>query len=250
MLFYIVIFPNKIQGQSIEIRLIMKDYYSLLGLERNATKAEIKKNYRLLVTKFHPDKNSDPGAAAKFIAITEAYDVLNNKKTRAKYDLFRWEQLKRQQTSEDSFGSSVPPLESTRTRRNKAQQKRGLKYQQNSSKISQLGQLGMESFYIVGRYVPHLLGVTLLVVILTSVFSHLSPAFEKALLQGIFFCVLIVVIVYGVIWLLQNVFLELRKDVEAFSIFYKIAQQKVVMITLVAFTFVLLLYVMILKTYF
>ena len=62
----------------------MKDYYSLLGLDQNATKAEIKKNYRLLATKFHPDKNTEPEAGAKFSAITEAYDVLSDRKSRAR----------------------------------------------------------------------------------------------------------------------------------------------------------------------
>ena len=67
----------------------MKDYYGLLGLEQKATKSDIKKNYRLLATKFHPDKNSDPKAAQIFIAITEAYDTLSNRKSRARYDLLR-----------------------------------------------------------------------------------------------------------------------------------------------------------------
>ena len=197
--------------------------------------------------KFHPDKNSDPDAAEKFIKITEAYDVLSNRKSRAKYDLFRWEQLKRQQ---DSGSSYSPPLESTRTRRNKAQRKRGLQYQEMKSEFQKQLQLVIESFHIIGRYVPHLLGGTLLVVILSSVFNHLFPSFEKALLQGILMCVLIVVLAYGILWLLRNVFLELTKDVDAFSIFYKITKQKASVFSLVALTFVLLFYVIILKLYF
>jgi len=228
----------------------MKDYYSLLGIERNATKAAIKKNYRLLATKYHPDKSSDPDAAAKFIAITEAYEVLSNPKSRTKYDLFRWEQLKRQQASEESFTVVVPPLESTRTRRNKAQQKRSISYHQASSEAKKILQLVIESFHIVGRYVPHILGLTLLGVILNSVISQLSYAFDKGLFAGIIICVLIVVIVYCLFWIGRNAFLEFKKDLEAFSVFYKITQQKAAIISLSAFAFVLFLYMLLLRAYF
>ena len=228
----------------------MKDYYSLLGIEKNATKAEIKKNYRLLVNKFHPDKNSAPDAAAKFIAITEAYDVLSKQKTRAQYDLFRWEQLKRQKESEDSFDVVLPPYESTRSRRNKTQQQRGLKYQQEKSETKKPLLLIRESFYIVSRYITQLLAVTLLVVILGSIMTYLPSAFEKALLQGIFMCALMAVIAGSILWILRNAFLELIKDLEAFSIFYKTSQKKASMITLSAFTIVLLSYVVLLKVYF
>jgi len=63
----------------------MKDYYSLLDVNRNATKADIKSSYRRLAVKYHPDKSSDPDSASRFIAVTEAYDVLSNKKRRAQY---------------------------------------------------------------------------------------------------------------------------------------------------------------------
>ena len=61
-----------------------KDYYDLLGVERSATKAEIKKAFRKLAAKYHPDKAS--GDEAKFKEINEAYEVLSDEKNRAKYD--------------------------------------------------------------------------------------------------------------------------------------------------------------------
>jgi len=62
-----------------------KDYYKLLGVERSATEAEIKKAYRKLAAKHHPDKPT--GDEAKFKEINEAYEVLGDKEKREQYDL-------------------------------------------------------------------------------------------------------------------------------------------------------------------
>jgi DnaJ-class molecular chaperone len=57
-----------------------KDFYAILGVGKKATDDEIKKAYRKLALKYHPDKNKDPGAEDKFKEIAEAYDVLTNRK--------------------------------------------------------------------------------------------------------------------------------------------------------------------------
>ncbi len=54
----------------------MNKYYAVLGLPTTASKDEVRKKYRKLVLIWHPDKNSSPGASAKFMQITEAYDIL------------------------------------------------------------------------------------------------------------------------------------------------------------------------------
>ena len=61
--------------------------YSLLGVDKTATNAEIKKAYRRLVFVYHPDKNkTDPDAGSKFANITRAYKILSNPDSRKIYD--------------------------------------------------------------------------------------------------------------------------------------------------------------------
>ncbi|XP_077976854.1 dnaJ homolog subfamily B member 13-like [Glandiceps talaboti] len=71
-----------------------QDYYAILSLTRSVTDAEIKKAYRKLSLKFHPDKNQEPFAPEKFRQIAEAYDVLSDPRKRAVYNQFGEEGLK------------------------------------------------------------------------------------------------------------------------------------------------------------
>src|ERR1043166_7913554 len=66
-----------------------RDYYEILEVDRNATGEEVKRAYRKLAVKFHPDKNpDDPQAEEKFKELGEAYDVLMDPDKRAAYDRF------------------------------------------------------------------------------------------------------------------------------------------------------------------
>jgi DnaJ family protein B protein 4 len=72
------------------------NYYEILEVPKNCNDTEIKKSYRRLAMKWHPDKNPDNAeeAAVKFQEIGEAYDVLNDMEKRAIYDRYGYEGLK------------------------------------------------------------------------------------------------------------------------------------------------------------
>lgn len=65
-----------------------RDYYEVLGVSKTATDEEIKRAFRVLAKKYHPDVNKEPGAEEKFKEIGEAYAVLSDKNKRAQYDQF------------------------------------------------------------------------------------------------------------------------------------------------------------------
>lgn len=65
-----------------------RDYYEVLGVDRGADKKEIKRAYRRLAKKYHPDVSDDPAAAEKFKEISEAYAVLSDDEKRRRYDQF------------------------------------------------------------------------------------------------------------------------------------------------------------------
>jgi len=84
--------PSK---QAVPINPTMgKDYYRVLGIAKGASDDEIKKSYRKLAMKYHPDKNNAPGAEEKFKEIGEAYDVLSDPKKKQIYDQYGEDGLK------------------------------------------------------------------------------------------------------------------------------------------------------------
>jgi len=89
-----------------------KDYYQLLGLGPGASEDEIKKAYRRLALKYHPDKNQEPGAEEMFKNISEAYEVLSDRDKKRVYDSYGVDGLKRnrnnfhQRNNGPSFSSS------------------------------------------------------------------------------------------------------------------------------------------------
>ena len=65
-----------------------RDYYEVLGVDKNASEAEIKSAFRKLAKKYHPDVSKEPDAQEKFKEIGEAYSVLSDKDKKAQYDQF------------------------------------------------------------------------------------------------------------------------------------------------------------------
>jgi len=79
------------------------DYYEVLGVSKDSTKEEIKKAYKKLAMKYHPDRNKENGAEDKFKKISEAYAVLSDEKKKANYDRFGPEGFNQQYSTEDIF---------------------------------------------------------------------------------------------------------------------------------------------------
>lgn len=85
-----------------------KDYYKILGVDKNATQEEIKRAYRKLAMKYHPDRNpGDKSAEEKFKEITEANEVLSDPEKRKKYDALgaNWKQYEHAGQGFDDFFS-------------------------------------------------------------------------------------------------------------------------------------------------
>ena len=80
-----------------------KDYYEVLGVQKGATKDQIKDAYRKLALQFHPDRNKAPEAEARFKEISEAYAVLSDEEKRRQYDSFGRDGVYQRYSQEDIF---------------------------------------------------------------------------------------------------------------------------------------------------
>ncbi|WP_027123913.1 DnaJ domain-containing protein [Mycoplasmoides pirum] len=80
-----------------------RDYYEVLGVNRNATQQEIKKAFRKLAMQYHPDRNKAPDAEDKFKEINEAYEVLNDDEKRRLYDMHGHDGLNAQGFHQEGF---------------------------------------------------------------------------------------------------------------------------------------------------
>ena len=84
-----------------------RDYYEVLGVDKKASADEIKKAYKKMAIKYHPDRNpGDKEAEDKFKEAAEAYEVLSDDNKRARYDQFGW-------AKSESLSASVNPSYST-----------------------------------------------------------------------------------------------------------------------------------------
>jgi len=103
LLIFFLIFPNIFCGE---------DYYKLLGVKRSATKNEIRRAFKKLSLKYHPDKNKDnpEKAKAKFIKIANAYEVLNDDKLRKIYDEQGEEGVKQHQQGGGQHGGNFQDI--------------------------------------------------------------------------------------------------------------------------------------------
>src|SRR6056300_1234666 len=86
-----------------------KDYYQILGCSRNADDATLKKNYRKLAVKWHPDKNPDSEEATRnFQKVSEAYATLSDPKKRQMYDQYGEDGVRAAEAGADAPGGGMP----------------------------------------------------------------------------------------------------------------------------------------------
>jgi DnaJ-class molecular chaperone len=93
------------------------EYYAALGLQSDASLADIKKAFRQKASQFHPDRNTAANAATRFREIQQAYDVLSNDETRKAYDDNRRRNLLDDplQTAQEIWHSYFEPLRGIRS---------------------------------------------------------------------------------------------------------------------------------------
>ncbi|KAL6457944.1 hypothetical protein MHYP_G00331740 [Metynnis hypsauchen] len=85
----------------------VSDFYSVLGVPRAATEKDIKKAFRQLALKFHPDRNRSPDAQQIFTQLAQAYEVLSDQERRRLYDLTHMDQCREQAKGKPEPGCSV-----------------------------------------------------------------------------------------------------------------------------------------------
>ncbi|MFB0506608.1 MAG: DnaJ domain-containing protein [Thermodesulfobacteriota bacterium] len=84
--------------------MVEKDYYKILGLNRNASDEQIKKAFRRLALKYHPDRClGDPESEERFKEVNEAYAVLGDRDKRREYDHFGFNRFSRRYRKDDLF---------------------------------------------------------------------------------------------------------------------------------------------------
>ena len=88
-----------------------RDYYEVLGVDHGATEAEVKKAYRRLAMRFHPDRNpDDANAEEKFKEATEAYEILADQEKRERYDRFGHAGVEGMATGFDGFSGNFSDI--------------------------------------------------------------------------------------------------------------------------------------------
>lgn len=87
-----------------------KDYYELLGVSKSASANEIKKAYRTLALKYHPDRNKEKGAAETFKEITKAYEVLSDPQKKQTYDQYGAAAFEQGNAGANPFGGQYGPF--------------------------------------------------------------------------------------------------------------------------------------------
>jgi len=114
----------------------MKDYYKLLGISRSAKAGAIRKAYRKLALRLHPDINKSPDAHDRFIELTEVYEVLKHPKRKRQYDrLYDYNILGKEPKRHRTYHKREGKWNQNINKSSEKGKKKGQKYSQTSYKV-------------------------------------------------------------------------------------------------------------------
>lgn len=147
----------------------MKDYYETLGVKPGANKDEIKRAYRKIALKYHPDKNSSDEAASVFIKATEAYEVLINQLSRNEYDSFY---KSNKTTSQEQSESNNRTETWAEQGRKKAEEYSDMEYNKFAHRAFNEARLGIS-------YIPNIVAILFVGMALIMLTTYLIYSYES-----------------------------------------------------------------------
>lgn len=183
----------------------LKNYYKILEIEFNADNLSIKKAYRKLALRYHPDKNKENGAAQKFIEITEAYEVLINPIKRQVYDKLYKETFKTSYLTDDivttNFEYSDKQNQWQEYGRKKAQEYAAMPFEDFAKKL-------LKEISIGANYIPNAIAILIVAIMIISMLSVMPKTAKDSMGMG----TIIILIIAALSYLAYRLFKVARND--------------------------------------
>lgn len=180
----------------------MKDYYKILEVRINASQIEIKKSYRKLAFRYHPDKNSASNAAKIFIEITEAYETLIDPIKKVEYDklyneiflnqkinIYKEQEYQEQQKEWSEYGAK------------KAKEYSDLNFDEFIKRAFTEVKLG-------ANYLPNIITIGIVIIAIIGLVGVLPSAFDEGGGLGIF----LLLSLFGLIYLVYHLSKVMSRD--------------------------------------
>jgi hypothetical protein len=164
----------------------MKDYYKILEISFGADTTEIKKAYRRLALKYHPDRNKAADAAQRFIEITEAFEVLWDTSKRIDYDnLYKKYFFTKDTTLQSDTSYERKQQTWTDHGKQKAKEYSSMSYEDFSKRI-------LDEIKLGAGYLPNIFTIGFVLICCIGMFTILPKAFSDGVGMGLFILVMIV----------------------------------------------------------
>jgi|AntRauTorckE5430_2_1112549.scaffolds.fasta_scaffold18597_1 alpha-galactosidase/6-phospho-beta-glucosidase family protein len=182
----------------------MKDYYKVLKIEVGVSQIDVKKAFRKLALKYHPDRNKEPNTSQKFIEVTEAYEVLRDPIKRADYNRIYstyFERTKTRQKKEAEYKQKEYYQEWENYGRQKAQE-------YSSIPFEEFARMLLKEVSIGASYITNLIAILFVGGGAVSMLSIIPDAFDN----GDGMVILILLMVVGLAYLAYKLFLVAKDD--------------------------------------